>query len=177
MVKKSISSLIIEKFGLNLYQKSLKFLTSKVNIIDIQEDPILIRSLILDYEREFHLIVDNRNNEIFHDCPAFLIHSEREKKICIHLIKLLLVIRDSLAQKIIEDFNKYNLTSEDLGSKKKSKNFKLLANLCFEKNNYVEALSYLNKAVINQFDSEKIIELFLNIAINNNLFIEFFEFL
>ncbi len=177
MVKKSISSLIIEKFGLNLYQKSLKFLTSKVNIIDIQEDPILIRSLILDYEREFHLIVDNRNNEIFHDCPAFLIHSEREKKICIHLIKLLLVIRDSLAQKIIEDFNKYNLTSEDLGSKKKSKNFKLLANLCFEKNNYVEALSYLNKAVINQCDSEKIIESFLNTAINNNLFIEFFEFL
>ncbi|MFW9999945.1 MAG: hypothetical protein ACFE9Q_03395 [Candidatus Hodarchaeota archaeon] len=177
MVKKSISSLIIEKFGLNLYQKSLKFLTNKVNIIDFKQDPIKLRSIILDEEREYHLIIDERNNEIFHDCPTFLIHSEREKKICIHLIKLLLVIRDTLAQKILEDFNRYTLTSEDLGSRKKSKNFMLLANSCFENNNCIEALSYLNKAIINQLESEKIIGIFLDKAINNNLFIEFFEFL
>ncbi len=177
MVKKSISSLIIDRFGLNLYQKSLKFLSNKVNLIELKEDPIFIRSLILDNEREFHLIIDEWNNEIFHDCPAFLIHSEREKKICIHLLKLLLVIRDSLALKILENFNKYTLTSEDLGSQKKSKNFLLLANSCFDSDNCVEALSYLNKAIINQFESEKIIETFLETAINNNLFIEFFEFL
>ena len=157
MVKRSISSLIIDKFGLNLYQKSLKFLSNKVNIIEIKEDPLFIRSLILDNEREFHLIIDDWNNEIFHDCPAFLIHSEREKKICIHLLKLLLFIKDSLALTILEKFNEYNLTSEDIGSQKKSKSFKLLANSCFIKNNCVEALSYLNKAIINQFESPYVI--------------------
>jgi hypothetical protein len=177
MEKKSVSSLIIDRFGLDLYQKSLKFLSNKVNIIEIKEDPIFIRSLILDNEREFHLIIDDWNNEIFHDCPAFLIHSEREKKICKHLLKLLLHIRDSLALKILEKFNRYNLTSEDLGAHKRSESFKLLANSCFDNNNCVEALSYLNKAIINQFESETIIENYIETAINNNLFIEFFEFL
>ncbi|MFX0105971.1 MAG: hypothetical protein ACFE75_10835 [Candidatus Hodarchaeota archaeon] len=177
MVEKSISSLIIDKFGLNLYQKSLKFLANKINIINIDEDPIKLRSIVLDNEREFHLIVDEMNNEIFHDCPSFLIHSEREKKVCVHLIKILLIINSNIAQNILEKFKSFNLTSEDIGSHKKSKNFLLLANRCSDNNNCVEALSYLNKAIINQFESEKIIETYLDTAINNNLFIEFFEFL
>ncbi|MFX1599038.1 MAG: hypothetical protein ACFFB6_00420 [Promethearchaeota archaeon] len=177
MVDKSISSLIIDKFGLNLYQKSLKFLSNKINIIKVEENPINIRSIILDNEREFHLIIDEKNNEIFHDCPSFLIHSEKNEKICIHLIKLLLIIRSNIAEKILENFKSYNLTSEDLGSQKKSKNFLLLANRCFESNNCVEALNYINKAIYNQFETENIIETYLDTAINNNLFIEFFEFL
>ncbi len=177
MVNISISSLIIDKFGLNLYQKSLKFLSNKINLINIEEDPILIRSLILDNEREFHLIIDEKNNEIFHDCPSFLIHSEKNKKICVHLIKLLSIIKTNLAQKILENFKSFNLTSEDLGSQKKSKNFLLLANSCFKRNNCVEALNYINKAIYNQFEIENIIETYLITAINNNLFIEFFEFL
>ena len=177
MVKKSISSFIIDKFGLNLYQKSLRFLTNKINIIDVEEDPINIRSIIFDNEREFHLIIDEKNNEIFHDCPSFLIHPEREKKICVHLIKFLLVIKSSIAQNILENLKSYTLTSEDIGSHKKRKNYLLLANSCFANNNCVEALSYLNKAIFNQFDSEDIIKNYLNTAIDNNLFIEFFEFL
>ena len=177
MVDNSISSLVIDKFGLNLYQKSLKFLSNKINLIDIEEDPILIRSLILDNEREFHLIIDEKNNEIFHDCPSFLIHSEKNKKICVHLIKLLSIIKNNLAQKILENFKSYLLTSEDLGSQKKSKNFLLLANSCFKSNNCVEALNYMNKAINNQFETENIIKTYLNTAINNNLFIEFFKFL
>ncbi|MFX1308295.1 MAG: hypothetical protein ACFE8C_01215, partial [Promethearchaeota archaeon] len=177
MVDKSISSLIIDKFGLNLYQKSLKFLSNKINIIKVEENPINIRSIILDNEREFHLIIDEKNNEIFHDCPSFLIHSEKNEKICIHLIKLLLIIRSNIAEKILENFKSYNLTSEDLGSQKKSKNFLLLANRCFESNNCVEALNYINKAIYNQFETENIIETYLDTAISNNLFIEFFEFL
>ena len=177
MSSKSISSLIIDKFGLNLYQNSLKFLSNKINIIQIREEPIKIRSIILDNEREFHLIIDERKKEIFHDCPLFLIYSERNKKICVHLIKLLLIIRNKIALRILNDFKNYNLTSEDFGSKKKSKNFLLLANQCIENNNCVEALSYLNKGIINQYDSEAIIKDYLRIAIENNLFIEFFEFL
>jgi hypothetical protein len=177
MVNNSISSLIIDKFGLNLYKKSLKFLSNKINLINIEEDPILVRSLILDNEREFHLIIDEKNNEIFHDCPSFLIHSEKSKKICVHLIKLLSIIKTSLAQKILDNFKSFILTSEDLGSQKKSKNFLLLANSCFESKNCVEALNYINKAIYNQYETENIIETYLNTAINNNLFIEFFEFL
>ncbi len=177
MTNKSISSLIIDKFGLNLYQKSLKFLSNKINIFYLREEPIKIRSVILDNEREYHLIIDEMKSEIYHDCPSFLIHSERERKICVHLIKLFLIIKNQLSQKILENLNTYNFTSEDLVSKKKSKNFLLLANNCFESENYVEALSYLNKAIINQYDKEPIIETYFKTAIENNLFIEFFDFL
>ncbi|MFX1326486.1 MAG: hypothetical protein ACFE8N_16160, partial [Promethearchaeota archaeon] len=38
-------------------------------------------------------------------------------------------------------------------------------------------MSYLNKAIINQQDCEPIIERYLKTAIENNLFLEFFEFL
>ncbi|MFX1311727.1 MAG: hypothetical protein ACFFHD_03805 [Promethearchaeota archaeon] len=177
MTNLSISSLIIDKFGITLYQKSLKFLSNKINIFYLREDPIKIRSIILDNEREYHLIIDEMKSEIYHDCPSFLIHSEREKKICIHLIKLFLIIKNQLAQKILENLKTYNLTSEDLGSKKKGKSFLLLANSCLESQNYVEALSYLNKAIINYSDKGPIIEKYLKTAIKNNLFIEFFEFL
>ena len=177
MPNKSIPKQLIEIFGLSLYQQSLKFLSNKINIIFIRESPIKIRSLVLDNEREFHLIIDEKKNEIFHDCPSFWIHSEREKKVCVHIIKLLLVVKNHIAQKILENFNDYNLTSKDLHSKKKSKNFLLLANSCLDNKNCVEALSYLDKAINNQYESETIIEIYLNTAYSNNLYFEFFEFL
>ncbi len=177
MTNKLISDLLIKKFGLNLYQKSLKFLNNKINIIYSRESPIKIRSLILDNEREFHLIIDEKNNEIFHDCPSFWIHSDREKKICVHLIKLISIIKNETAKSILDNLNNYDLTSKDSDSKKRSKNFLLLANSCFDNNNCVEALSYLDKAIIKEFDNEMSIELYLSTAISNNLYFEFFEFL
>ncbi|GAG91225.1 unnamed protein product [marine sediment metagenome] len=177
MTTSSLSKKIINEFGEKLYKKSFNFPNNKINIIYLREEPIKIRSIVLDNEREFHLIIDEKNGEIFHDCPLFLIHSERSEKVCVHLIKLLMIIKNSLAVKILENLENYLLTSEDFGSKKKSKNYLLLANTCFESNNCVEALSYLNKAIINQFESEEIIESYLINSIENNLFIEFFEFL
>jgi len=177
MTISSLSKKIINEFGEKLYQKSFNFPNNKINIIYLREEPIKIKSIVLDNEREFHLIIDEKKGEIFHDCPSFLIHSERSEKVCVHLIKLLMIIKNSLAVKILENLENYLLTSEDFGSKKKSKNYLLLANTCFESNNCVEALSYLNKAIINQFESEEIIETFLINSIENNLFIEFFEFL
>ena len=53
----------------------------------------------------------------------------------------------------------------------------MLANTCFESNNCVEGLNYLNKAIINQYECENIIENYLKRAIENNLYLEFFEFL
>ena len=41
----------------------------------------------------------------------------------------------------------------------------------------VKGLSYLNKAIINQSECESIIENYLKRAIENNLYVEFFEFL
>ncbi|MFX1488394.1 MAG: hypothetical protein ACFFBI_04555 [Promethearchaeota archaeon] len=177
MTQKSISSLIIEKFGSESYHKSLKFPRNKINIFYLRESPLKIRSIILDNDREYHLIIDEKNNEIFHDCPLFLIYSERDKKICVHFLKLLMIIKKEHSEKILMNLNEYNLISEDFGSRKKSKNYQLLANNCLESNNCVEALNYLDKAVINQDESDDIIVNFLNIAVENNLFIEFFEFL
>ena len=177
MTSKLISDQLNKIFGLSLYQKSLKFLSNKINIIYSRESPIKIRSLILDNEREFHLIIDEKNKEIFHDCPSFWIHSDRDKKICVHLLKLISIIKNETATSILDNFDDYHLTSKDLNSKKRSKNFLLLANSCFDNNNCVEALSYLDKAIFNEFESEAIIELFLSTAISNSLYFELFEFL
>ncbi|MHA2007705.1 MAG: hypothetical protein ACXABO_08800 [Promethearchaeota archaeon] len=177
MTKKSLSSLIIDIFGLDLYQKSLKFPRNKINIFFLREHPLKIRSIILDNEREYHFIIDEKNNDIFHDCPLFLIHSERSKKICIHLIKLLLVIKEQFSNSILRDFDNYTFISDDIGSRKKGKNFQILANKCLESNNSVEALNYMNKVIVNQYEDGSIIEKFLKTAVNSNLFIEFFEFL
>ncbi len=181
MTKKLLSEIIIERFGKELYKKSVEFPRSKINIISLEDVPIKVRAIILDNEREYHLIInenENENeNEIFHDCPNFLIHSEIDDKICIHLIKLLTMLKPSISLKLVENIDKFNLTSEDYGSKKKSTNYLKLANACINSNNCVEGLSYLNKAIINQQDCEPIIERYLKTAITNNLFIEFFEFL
>ena len=177
MTIKPISELVIEKFGLDLFQQSLNFPKNKINIFSLREEPLKIRTIILDNDREYHLIIDEKKAEIFHDCPLFLIHSEREKKICVHFIKLLSIIKTQHAVKLLKNLENYNLTSDDFGFKKKSKNFQLLANNCVKSNNCVEALNYLNKAISSQFDSNPIIKIYLTIAIENNLFLEFFEFL
>jgi len=177
MSKKMLSEIIIERYGKDLYRKSVEFPKNKINIISLKEDKIKIRAIILDNEREYHLIINENKNEIFHDCPTFLIHSEIDDKICVHLIKLLTMLKPSISLKLVEKLNKFNFTSEDYGSKKKSTNYLKLANTCINSNNCVEGLSYLNKAIINQQDCEPIIDRYLKIAIENNLFIEFFEFL
>ncbi len=176
MVDNSLAELLKDQFGLNLYNKSSEFPTNKINIISLEENPINIRCIILDEDHEFHLIIDEKNYEIFHDCPTFWLHNELDDKICIHIVKLLLILKEKLSLKIFKDLKKYNLTSEE-GSRKKSNNFLILANSCLDGDNYVEGLSYLNKAIINQYECEPIIEKYLKIALNNNLFIEFFEFL
>ncbi len=181
MSKNLPSEKIIEKYGKELYKKSVEFPKNKINIISLKEDPIKIRAIILDNDREYHLIINQGKsqgeNEIFHDCPTFLIHSEIEDKVCVHLIKLLTMLDPSISLKIIEIIDNFNFTSEDFGSKKKSTNYLMLANTCISVNNCVEGLNYLNKAIINQQDCEPIIERYLKTAIENNLFLEFFEFL
>jgi len=177
MTNDTLSEILIEKYGLELYKKAQDFPYNKINIISLKETPIKISSIILDNDREFHLIINEKRGEIFHDCPTFLIHSERHDKICIHIVKLLLILPPSISLKILVDINNFNLTSEDFGSKKKSKNFLKLANSFFENNNCVEGLNYLNKAIINQFECDTIIQKYLQIALENNLFIEVFEFL
>ena len=177
MPSNKLSNIILKKFDKNLYEKSQEFPTNKINIVLIKEEPLLkIRSIILDNDREFHLVINQKKLEIFHDCPSFLIHSSKDEKICIHFIKLLLIIKENVALKFLEDFERYTLTSEDVGSIKKSKNFSILANNCFKTNNCIEGLNYLNKAIINQCECENIIEKYFEMAIENNLFIEFFEF-
>ena len=177
MTQKTLSEHIIEEIGRKLYEKSFNFPNNKISIIKIREDPIKIRSIIIDNDREFHLIIDEKKYEIFHDCPSFLIYNNKEEKICIHLIKLLLMIKEPLSIKIMQELNNYTLTSEDFGSKKKSKNYILLSTSCFDVDNKVEGLNYLSKAIINQSECENIIETYLKNSIENGFFIEFFEFL
>jgi hypothetical protein len=89
----------------------------------------------------------------------------------------LLLLKQNVALDILNDIENYTLTSEDFGSKKKSKNFLKLATNCFQTNNCVEGLNYLNKAIINQCECENIIDNYLKRAIEHNLYVEFFDFL
>jgi hypothetical protein len=171
-----IENLVKKEFGNKIFKKSLNLSTNSIKIIEYLYDPMKLRSIIFENEREFHLIIDDSKMEIFHDCPTFLIYSDRNKKICHHLIKVLTLLNPKDSLKVIQDIDSYNLTYEDFGSKKKSKNFLILAQKNIETKNFIEALNYLKKALINQNKSSSIIKKYLETAIENNLFIEFFEF-
>ncbi|MCJ7650745.1 MAG: hypothetical protein MUP85_19210, partial [Candidatus Lokiarchaeota archaeon] len=176
-MKDKLPKIIVELFDEKKVTKASEFPNNKINIISCSDDPIQIRSLVLDNDREFHIIINEKKKEIFHDCPTFLFESERNEKICIHIIKLFLLLKDNISEKILTELSEYELSYEDFGSKKKSENFIELANRYLDSNNCIEGLSYLNKAILNQSECEPIIEKYLETSINNNLFIEFFEFL
>ncbi len=165
-----------EKIGEVTYHKALDFPSNKLNIISFKDNPIKIRAIALDNDREYHIVISEKRKEIFHDCPS-LMQAEPQKKICVHIAKLMLSIREDVAIKILSNYLNYSLTSDDIGSKRKSKNFLKLADFCLENNNYVDGLNYLNKSIINQCDCEGIIERYLQTALKNDSFIEFFEFL
>ena len=175
MTKKFITEIISERFGIEKYKESVKFPINKINIISLKENPIEIRAIIFDEEREYHLIIDER--EIFHDCDVFFSGMDIDKKACPHLIKLLLMVKPSISKKILNNINTFKFTSEDYSSKKKSKNYLELANTSIENNNCIEGLNYLNKAIFKNKDCEPIIEKYLKTAIENNLYLELFEFL
>ncbi|TXT59344.1 MAG: hypothetical protein BAJALOKI2v1_220017 [Promethearchaeota archaeon] len=168
---------IIEKFGKKKLEKAKEFPNNNLTLVLYERDPLKVRSIILENEREFHLIIDEEKGEIYHDCPTFLIYSEPEEKGCIHLIKLFLTIEASLSLDILNHFERFNLTSEDFGSNKKSTNYLLLAQECFNSDNDVEGLSYLNKAIISHTKCEPLIEQYLEKALQGDFLIEFFEFL
>ncbi len=175
----SISERIIKEYGLKVYNQASNIPNNKINIIYLKKEPkIKIRAIIFDNDRESHLIINEKKAEIFHNCP-FVIQSLKEEKVCIHLIKILTIIKEDIAFKILDNIKNYHFFSEDFGSKIKSKNFILLANRCFNNNSCIEGLSYLNKAIIiqSQVECEDIIKYYLERAIEHNLFIEFFEFL
>lgn len=177
MTENPLSKYIIDKFGQKIYEKSINFPNNKISIIYLTENPFKVRALILDNEREFHLVINQKRAEIYHDCPSFLINDKFEDKICIHVIKIFLMIKESLALFLLPEIEDYSFTSEDIGSIKKSKNYLMLANRCFDSENSVEGLSYLNKALINQGECNSIIKQYFTSSINNGLFMEFFEFL
>jgi len=177
MTKKSISEIISERFGVEIYKESVKFPKNKINIISLKENLIEIRAIIFDEDREYHLIIDEKRKEIFHDCDVFFSGMDIDKKACPHLIKLLLMVKPSISKNILNNINIFNFTSEDYSSKKKSKNYLELANTSIENNNCIEGLNYLNKAIFKNKDCEPIIEKYLKTAIENNLYLELFEFL
>jgi hypothetical protein len=176
--KTELKENIINRVGESLFKKAKDFPNNNIKIISLQNDPLFVRALFFDNEREFHIIIDEEKKEIFHDCPSFLIYSNIEKKLCKHLLKLFLILKKEKSLEIIQNLYQYNLTSEDFGSEKKRKNFQIIANKCFqEKNNIIEGLNYLNKAIISEFNCAPTIKKYLEISIENDLLIEFFEFL
>ncbi|MFO8019503.1 MAG: hypothetical protein R6U96_12830 [Promethearchaeia archaeon] len=177
MTEKTLSKRLIRIFGEKKYEKAESFSKNKINIIKSQKSPLEIRVIILENERELHLIIDEKASEIYHDCPDFLIHKDPHDKICPHFLKLLLVLDPPVSFSILENLDNYRLTSADPGSFKKSQNYLLGANSCFREDNPVEGLNFLQKAIINKNESQEIIETYFKKSIENHLYLEFFEFL
>ncbi len=166
------TNLVKEKFGQVLFSKANKFLASQMNIIKETEEPIDFRAIILDENnREFHIIVNNENLFIFHDCPYFL-----KQKICFHIVKSFLIMPINLAVKILDNFEQYNLISEDLGSTLKNEAYLIESDACFSQKKFVEGLNYIKKAYFNKRESKEIIAKYLKSSLKYNLLIEFFEF-
>ena len=65
MIKISLSDVLIDKFGEKLYSKSKNFPNNKINIIRLKEDPIKINTIILDNDREFHLVINQKKKQKF----------------------------------------------------------------------------------------------------------------
>ena len=131
MDEKIFLNKIKERFDQDLLKKAIEFPRNLINIIKFERNPLEIRTIILDNEREYHLIIDESKSEIFHDCPTFLIYSDLKDKFCIHIISLLVNIDPIISERILSNIDKYNLVSEDFGGKKKSESFLQLADSCF----------------------------------------------
>ena len=67
----SLSNLLIEKFGKDNYEQAENFPINKISIISIKKDPIKISAMILDNEREFHIIIDQKKKKFIMIVPPF----------------------------------------------------------------------------------------------------------
>ena len=119
MTINKLHDIFLELFDEERVIKASEFPNNKISIISCSDDPIQIRSLVLDNDREYHIIINENEKEIFHDCSTFLFESERNEKICIHIIKLFLLLKDNISKKILTELSEYELSYEDFGSKKK----------------------------------------------------------
>ena len=167
------TNLIKETFGQALFTMANKFIDSQINIIQDIEAPIDFRAIVLDdNNREFHIIINEKNSFIFHDCPYFL----KKNSPCFHIVKSLLIMPISMSFKILNNLQNYQLLSEDLGSRLKNETYLIESNICFNQKKFVEGLNYIKKAFLNKKDSEEIIINYLESSLKSNLLIEFFEF-
>jgi hypothetical protein len=71
-MKNKLPQIFLELFDEKRIAKASEFPKNKIRIISCSDDPIQIRSLVLDNDREFHIIINEKSKEIFHDCPTFL---------------------------------------------------------------------------------------------------------
>jgi len=167
------NKLIKEKFGQPLFSMANKFIASQINIVRDVKTPIDFQAIVLDdNNREFHIIIDEKDYFIFHDCPYFL----KKNFLCFHIIKSLLIMPTNMAIKILNHLDQYTLISEDLGSKLKNKTYLIESKICFIQKNFVEGINYIKKAYLNKKDSTEIILNFIESSLRFNLLIEFFEF-
>ncbi len=60
MNAETLSDLLIKQFGKDIFQNADDFPYNKISIISSRENPFKLCALILDNEREFHLIINQK---------------------------------------------------------------------------------------------------------------------
>ncbi len=177
MKKKKISETIITNFGQDLYERALELFDRKIRFLIIKENPLEIRCIIFEKDQIFHLIIDERKHKIYHDCPSILFNQTFPgEPICIHIIKVLLLIDENITMNFLRDYQTYapmTLFSEIL--KEKKKNLYLLIKNSIELKDRVDLK--MNTPKSSHYLERKSFNHHLNYLIENNFFLECFNFL
>ena len=63
MNAETLSDLLIKQFGKDIFQNADDFPYNKISIISSRENPFKLCALILDNEREFHLIINQKKKK------------------------------------------------------------------------------------------------------------------
>jgi len=173
LIKSRISEYISTYFGSVICEKANEIQNDLLNILSIKENPTKIRAIIFEKGNPIHIVIDEKNKVIFHDCLSFF--NPEENYPCAHLTKLLLAINPNTAMQIFQDWHLYTFINQS--DKDVSKNFYLLSELFFHSNLFIDSLHFLNKAIFYAEVNVDLIKLYIGRIINKNLFRRLFVFL
>jgi len=174
MISEQDSDHIKLYFGKEIYGKIKEIPDDRIKILDIIKDPLKIRALIFERGNLYHLIIDDKNKTIYHDCPSFLMNESFEGKNCLHIIKLLFLLEKDVYSKIIKDLKHYSKKVEGEFLNEKNSNYISLLNSFNDSETLLDAINFLKKSNIDIIVNGEISK-YLAFLIDHHYYLEFFN--
>lgn len=163
-------------FGKEIFGKFKDIPDDSIKILEKIKDPIKIRALIFERGNLYHLIIDDKNKIIYHDCPSFLMNETFEGNYCLHIIMLLFMLEKDIYSKIIRDLSKYSQKINDDFYLEKNHNYMSLLNLFKDSDTFLDAINFLKKSNVDIANNGEVGE-YLAFLIEHHYYLEFFNLL